>query len=301
MTFFRILNSWSRLKNSAPRFALAVGLLLSGVIMGCGGGGGGSSPSAPDSGSSSGSGSVTPASLISLGVYTTTIANTSGNKAITLIINSNSRNSTDGRFYGWQFNSPEAQGEQPDIFSGTITGLGSSTASVSALKKFATYPDTLKAGSATFTSPTQGKLNVDVTESGNTIQWSDAVGITLDTTNSLVGTWTGNLYYPGAVAPFTISITINSDLSFTDLQFDGADCSTRNGIATLSPSGIDMYNLSMEIINGTGCVLRDDIAKPSSLSGVAYVSTSPVQGKTKRLQWVATTSDGRGLSFRADK
>jgi hypothetical protein len=59
--------------------------------------------------------------------------------------------------------------------------------------------------------------------------------------------------------------------------------------------------LSMSVANATGCVLRDDIAKPGSLTGVAYVTTSPVAGKTKRLQWVAITSEGRGLSFRADR
>jgi hypothetical protein len=56
----------------------------------------------------------------------------------------------------------------------------------------------------------------------------------------------------------------------------------------------------MDLTNATGCALRDDFAKPGALSGVAYVTTSPVAGK-KRLQWVAITSDGRGLSFRADK
>ena len=296
MPFFQINHPRPALKNSGPRLAVVVGLLITSVLMGCGGGGSSSSTSG------SGAGSEVPASQVYSGVYTTSYIHSLGSKKdITLIVNSNSLNSSDGRFYGWQFNSPEASGEQPDIFSGTITGLGSTTARITSLKEVSTFNDTpAQTGSAIFTSPTQGKLKVDVTKSGSTIQWSDAVGITLDTTNSLVGTWTGNLYYPGAVAPFTISITINSDLSFTNLQFDGADCLTDNGIATLSPSGIDTYNLSMDIINATGCVLRDDIAKPSSLSGVAYVTTSPVPGK-KRLQWVAITSDGRGLSFRADR
>ena len=215
------------------------------------------------------------------------------------MISSDSGNSTEGRFYGWQFNSPEASGEQPDIFSGTITGLGSTTASISNLKEVSTYSDKPpQTGSAIFTSPTQGKLKVDVTQSGNTIQWSDAVGITLDTTNSLVGTWTGNLYFPKAVAPFTVSITFNSNSSFTDIQFGGT-CRTSNG-SSLSSGVTGMYNLSMNIDNATGCVLRDADDKPSSLSGVAYVTTSPIPGK-KRLQWVAITSDGRGLSFRADR
>jgi hypothetical protein len=297
MPFFQINHPRPALKNSGLRFVAAMALLITSVLMGCGGGG----SSSGDSGSGAGAGSEVTASQVYSGVYTTSFSNSSGNKDITLIINSNSLNSSDGRFYGWQFNSPEASGEQPDIFSGTIKGLGSTTARITSLKEVSTFNDTpAQTGSAIFTSPTQGKLKVDVTKSGSTIQWSDAVGISLDTTNSLVGTWTGNLNYPGAVAPFTVSITFNSNLSFTDIQFDGADCLTDNGIATLSPSGIDTYNLSMDIINATGCVLRDDIAKPSSLSGVAYVTTSPVPGK-KRLQWVAITSDGRGLSFRADR
>jgi hypothetical protein len=315
MTFFLILNSWSRLKNSAPRFALAVGLLLSGVIMGCGGGGGGSSPSAPDSGSSSGSGSVTPASLISLGVYTTTIANTSGNKALTLIINSDSASSANGRFYALQFNSSANQVQQPDIFSGSIAGIGTTTASISSLKEFSTDSNTFKSGSATFTYPTQEELKVEVIQSGNTINWSNANGVTLESTassNSLIGTWTGNLYHPtGVLNPnfsitFTRAISNSDNLSF-DLQFSTFNslpaCRIINssGIASPSPSGVNLYNLTMDLANATGCHLTADSQVPISFSGVAYVTTSPVEGK-KRLQWVATTtSDGRGLSFRADR
>ena len=297
MSFLQIIKPWSSLKNSALRLAVAMGLMITSVLVGCGGGG--SSSIDTSSSSSSGPGQQNPAPTVNSGVYTTSFVHSSGrNKALTLMISSDSGNSTEGRFYGWQFNSPEASGEQPDIFSGTISGLGSTTASISNLKEVSTFSDNPpQTGSAIFTSPTQGKLKVDVTQSGNTIQWSDAVGITLDTTNSLVGTWTGNLYFPKAVAPFTVSITFNSNLNFTDIQFGGT-CRTSNG-SSLSSGVTGMYNLSMNIDNATGCVLRDAIDKPSSLSGVAYVTTSPIPGK-KRLQWVAITSDGRGLSFRAD-
>ena len=299
MSFLQIIKPWSSLKNSAPRLAVAMGLMITSVLVGCGGGGSSSVDTSSSSSSSSSPGQQNPAPTVNSGVYTTSFVHSSGShKALTLVINSDASNSTEGRFYGWQFNSPEASGEQPDIFSGTISGLGSTTASVLNLKEFSTFKDTLKDGAATFTTPTQGKLKVDVTQSGNNIQWSDAVGVTLDTTNSLVGTWTGNLYFPEAVAPFTVSITFNSNSSFTDIQFDGT-CRTRNG-SSLSSGVTGMYNLSMNIDNATGCVLRDDIDKPGSLAGVAYVTTSPIPGK-KRLQWVAITSDGRGLSFRADR
>jgi hypothetical protein len=299
MSFLQIIKPWSSLKNSALRLAVAMGLMITSVLVGCGGGGSSSGDTGSSSSSGSGPGQQNPAPTVNSGVYTTNFVHSSGShKALTLVINSDASNSTEGRFYGWQFNSPEASGEQPDIFSGTISGLGSPTASVLSLKEFSTFKDTLKDGAATFTTPTQGKLKVDVTQSGNTIQWSDAVGVTLDTTNSLVGTWTGNLYFPEAVAPFTVSITFNSNLSFTDIQFGGT-CRTSNG-SSVSSSVTGMYNLSMDLANATGCVLRNDYRKPGSLSGVAYVTASPVLGK-KRLQLVAVTSEGRGFSFRADR
>ena len=301
MSFLKIIKPWSSLKNSAPRLAVAMGLMITSVLVGCGGGGSSSvdTSSSSSSSSSSSPGQQNPAPTVNSGVYTTSFVHSSGShKALTLVINSDASNSTEGRFYGWQFNSPEASGEQPDIFSGTISGLGSTAASVLNLKEFSTFKDTLKDGAATFTTPTQGKLKVDVTQSGNNLQWSDAVGVTLDTTNSLVGTWTGNLYFPEAVAPFTVSITFNSNSSFTDIQFGGT-CRTSNG-SSVSSSVTGMYKLSIDLANATGCVLRDDYRKPGSLSGVAYITASPVVGK-KRLQLVAVTSEGRGFSFRADR
>ena len=299
MSFFQIIKPWSALKNSAPRFAVAVGLLVSCVLMGCGGGGS----------SSSSSGSGTPTSQVNLGVYTTSSTNISSGKDLTLIINSNSASSTNGLFYALQFNSLATQVQQPDIFSGSVAGIGNTTASISSLTEFSTDLNTLKSGAASFSFPTQDKLKVDVTpQSGSAIQWSDATSIALDTTNSLVGTWTGNLYYPTAASvPLTIAFTSQptfsdpNNLVISNLQFSGTACNITNGNATPSLSSVNLYNLSMSIANATGCVLRDDIAKPGSLTGVAYVTTSPVEGKTKRLQWVAITSEGRGLSFRADR
>ena len=304
MSFFQIIKPWSALKNSAPRFAVAVGLLVSCVLMGCGGGG---SSSGSSSGSSD-SGSNTPTSQVNLGVYTTSISNLSGNKDLTLIINSHSASSTNGLFYALQFNSSAFQVQQPDIFSGSIAGIGNTTASISSLTEFSTDLNTLKSGAASFSFPTQDKLKVVVSESGNAVDWSDATSIPLDTTNSLAGTWTGNLYYPtGGVSP-NLSITFTSsptssdsgNLSFNVPQF-GNICPASSGNATPSPGGANLYNFSMVLTNNTGCVLRDRSTLPGSLTGVAYVTTSPVAGKTKRLQWVAITSEGRGLSFRADR
>ena len=309
MTFFQIINPWRVLKNSAPRLEVAIGLLITSVLMGCGGG---SSSSASGSGSGSGSGSDTSASLVNLGVYTTTIANTSGNKALTLIINSDSASSTNGRFYALQFSSPENLGEQPNIFSGSITGIGGPSASISGLKEFSINSNSFTAGSATFTSPNQGELKVKVIQGGNTTDWNNADSITIESnasSNSLVGTWTGNLYHPTGVLNSNFSITFTraisnpDNLSF-DLQFSTFDgrpaCRINNSTGIASPSGVNLYNLSMDLTNATGCLLTAHSQVPISFAGVAFITTSPVAGK-KRLQWVATASDGRGLSFRADR
>jgi hypothetical protein len=314
MPFFQINHPRPALKNSGPRFVAAMALLITSVLMGCGGGG----SSTSDSGS--GAGSEVPASQVYSGVYTTSFIYASGinkNKAVTLIINRDSLNSINGRFYAWQFSSPEAQGEQPNIFSGTITGIGDSSASISDLSEFSIYENTSKAGRATFTSPTQGILKGDVIQGVNTTEWSNANGITLETndsSNSLVDTWTGNLYYPTGGLNTNLSITFtrsptNSepnnlifDLQFGPVTNTGPACKINTtGIATPSTSGVNLYNLSMVLTNSTLCVLRDKLIDPESLTGVAYVTTSPVPGKTKRLQWVAITSQGRGLSFRADR
>ena len=276
-----------------------MGLLISSNLMGCGGG-------SSTGSSGSGIGSNTPTSKVSLGVYTTSISNLSGNKDLTLIINSDSASNTNGLFYALQFNTSANQVQQPDIFSGSIAGIGNTTAGISSLTEFSTDLNTLKFGTASFSYPTQDKLKVDVTpQSGSAIQWSDATSIPLDTTNSLVGTWTGNLYYPTASSvPLTVTFTSQptpsqpNNLVFSNLQFSGTACNVNNGNATPSPGSVNLYNLSMSLANATGCVLRDDIAKPGTLTGVAYVT---VVGKTKRLQWVAITSEGRGLSFRADR
>jgi hypothetical protein len=304
MSFFQIINPWSALKNSAPRLAGIVGLLITSVLMGCGGGG---SSSGSSSGSSD-SGSNTPTSQVNLGVYTTSISNLSGNKDLTLIINSHSASSTNGLFYALQFNSSAFQVQQPDIFSGSIAGIGNTTASISSLTEFSTDLNTLKSGAASFSFPTQDKLKVVVSESGNAVDWSDATSITLDTTSSLAGIWTGNLYYPtGGVTP-NLSITFTSsptssdpdNLSFSVPQF-GNICLTSSGNATPSPGGANLYNFNMNLTNNTGCVLRDISGDPGTFTGVAFVTASPVAGRTKRLQWVAITSQGRGLSFRADR
>jgi len=283
---------------------------MASILQGCGGG----SSSTPTAVSDNPSSPVTTSGNVKSGVYTATSA--TGLKAITLIINGDSATSSTGQFFALQFNTPESQPQQPDLFSGAISGIGSGTAKVNVLSDFSTYYGTLKTGSAALTSVAQGNLKVDVTEGNTIIDWGtsetgkgnakidSAVFIDVPaTTSAMLGTWTGNLFYPtgGSNANFSITFAAaptSSDpnnLSFSAPQF-GVDCQLTLGKLAAVPSGLNLFNISMTVPNATVCDLKNQ-----SLSGVAFLTSSPIAGKTKRLQWVATTSNGRGLSFRADR
>jgi hypothetical protein len=311
MTFFRSFIQLPKLALSAWRPATAFCLVMAGLLGGCGGGGGGASSS-----TSPVTDNTTPTSnsvgTVKSGVYLAT--SLSGLKAITLIINSDSVNSSTGQFFALQFNTPESQPQQPDIYSGSISGLGTSAAKVNSMLAYSTYVDTTppKTGSTTFTSLTQGELKVDATEEGNALQWGNAKndsGINIDTaatSSSLLGPWTGSLYFPtgGSLANYLITFAAaptNSDphnLSFSATSF-GVGCRPTEGKATPYPSGNNLYSISLKVPNDTQCDLNKS-SQAITLTGLAYITTSPVAGK-KRLQWVAINSDGRGLSFRADK
>jgi hypothetical protein len=309
MSFFRPINKWPSLKNAKSWRVVAISFFMASILQGCGGGSS-STPSVSDNPSSI----VTPSGTVKSGVYIATSA--TGLKAITLIINGDSATSSTGQFFALQFNTPETQPQQPDLFSGTISGIGSGTAKINGLADFSTYYGTLKTGSATLTSVTQGNLKVDVTEGSTTLDWGTSetgkgnakidTDISMDVpanTSAMLGTWTGNLFYPtgGSNANFSITFAAapsSSDpnnLSFSAPQF-GIDCQLTLGKLAAVPSGLNLFSVSMTVPNATVCDLKNQ-----SLSGVAFLATSPIAGKTKRLQWVATTSDGRGLSFRADR
>jgi hypothetical protein len=75
-----------------------------------------------------------------------------------------------------------------------------------------------------------------------------------------------------------------------------SDCQISNGSVSPALGGVNLFSLSFAVPNATQCFV-----KSQNLTGVAYVNSSPASGKTQRLQWIATTADGRGVSFRADR
>jgi hypothetical protein len=91
-----------------------------------------------------------------------------------------------------------------------------------------------------------------------------------------------------------MNITASGNL--TDNRF-GVDCQWSAANTTLEPSTeLSIFRLKLTMNISTSCDFKGQI-----LSGVAFLQKSPVAGKTQRLIWVATTAEGKGISFKADR
>jgi len=207
-----------------------------------------------------------------------------------------------GLFYVLQFNNTD-----PDIYSGSLYGLGTTTATSSNLVHQNTS-GILRSGIATVsamgTASVKTTLNfpATTTESAKELSW--AANVLPETTyrfntpalaSVLQGNWTGRLSYGlGFAENYTLAISPNGDLITT--QVFQSDCQLSKASVIPHSSGVNLYIFNAHIPTATQCLLKNE-----SLNGVAFVIASPVPGKSQRFQWVATTQDGRGFSFKADR
>jgi hypothetical protein len=68
------------------------------------------------------------------------------------------------------------------------------------------------------------------------------------------------------------------------------------GILAPNFDGTNLFTFSVTIPTSTQCAL-----KGQTLNGAAFISTSPMAGKTQRLYIIGVTTDGRGISYKADR
>jgi hypothetical protein len=207
-----------------------------------------------------------------------------------------------GHFYALQFNNPD-----PDIYSGSLSGLGTGTATSYNLVHQNTS-GTLRSGTATAfaVSATGVKTTLNFpatpTESFKELSWT--ANVLPDTTYQFntpallsipQGSWTGRLSYGfGFSEKYTLTVLPNGDLIAS--QVFQSDCQISKARLLPHPNGVNIFTFSAHIPTATQCFLKNE-----ALNGVAFVSASTEPGKTQRIQWVATTRDGRGFSFRADR
>jgi hypothetical protein len=236
---------------------------------------------------------------VSPGVYTALL----NGKEITSIVMQNSpTNSSSAQLYALQFNAPF----DPDIYSGSLTGIGSNSATISNLTYFQNVSGSLRKGTAILTVPSAGLLKTTVSYTATTTE--GAIDLTwyanpdnrlkLDTPallEAIQGKWIGRWTYAyGFVDNFSLTIS-DTGAASSSMAFQ-SDCQINNGSVSPAMGGVNLFSVSFTVPNATQCFL-----KSQNLTGVAYVTSSPMPGKTQRLQWLATTADGRGVSFRAER
>ena len=282
------------------------GLTLAVLISACGGGGSSSTaasdPNIPiDAPSPTTPPVVNPntSTNVSPGVYTALL---NGKEITSIVMRNSSTNTASAQLYALQFSSPS----DPDIYAGSLSGIGSNTATVNNLTYFQNVSGTLRTGTATLTVPSAGLLKTTVsysatpTEGARDLTWyaNPDNRLKLDTPallETIQGKWIGRWNYAyGFVDNFSLTIS-DAGLASSSMTFQ-SDCQINNGSVLPAMGGVNLFNVSFNVPNATQCFL-----KSQNLTGVAFVTSNPAPGKTQRLQWVATTADGRGLSFRADR
>ena len=284
-TFF--LKTRARVPSLLLKCALSAFMLA--TLINCGG------SSTPDESLPSSKTDLGFNNLITLGVF-------NDKEFISVLINSNDAASANANFYALQFNNID-----PDIYSGTLSGVGTSAAISNNLGHQNTS-GIIRTGIATLSaSPDEGlktKINflATSTESAKELNWTPKIfpqSTYLIERPALIseiqGIWTGRLSYGlGFSDNYKMNITPSGELSA--LQLFNSDCQLTQASFTPSLGNVNLFNLKAHIPNATQCFLKNE-----GLSGVAFVITSPVAGKTQRIQWIATSRDGKGLSFRADR
>ena len=248
---------------------------------------------------------------INPGVYTALCGLVCGNQKneeiTTIVMRVPSSTDETAQVFVLHFNSPD-----PEIYAGTATSTGAGTASIGNLTYFQNISGTPRTGTASLSVSAAGLLQTEVRfaakEATRNFTWSAILDNTLKldapaTASQLAGSWTGRFTYPfGSDEMFSLTFTAaptptepNKLTTTSSKLFQ--ECEMILGEATPALGGVKLFYVSFKVPpRGTQCSLLNQ-----TLTGVAYVTSSPVAGKTKRLQWLAIAPDGRGVSFRADR
>lgn len=279
-----------------PKAALTL-LLLAGISA-CGGGGGSTSnaPQAPS------------ASLITPGAYTGTLIGKSDNlpkEWVTILLPTEPASGGATKFYALHYDDVN-----PDLYSGSGQIVGTSSAALTQVAYYPYLATAVRNGTGTVSSISSGEvrasLNFPSTTSANAWAINNLdhklptgyVYNTPATLDAVQGNWQGSLSYgSGSNGVFTINVSTLGVLS-SAMSFLG-DCQFNQGALAPSFDGTNLYKFTASLPSATACTQSNLGGK--SLAGAAFIAKSPVAGKTQRLYLVGATSDGRGISFKADR
>ena len=267
-----------------------LGLALTGILAlglsACGGGGG---PSTPNNNSST---------LITAGAYMGTV---SGKDWISILLPTDASANSVTQFYALHYAATD-----PDIYSGAGQITGNNTASLTKLSVFPNIAASVRTGMGSFTSASSGVVRADLSFAATSsdialrvnLDHSAPTGYTYNTPATLASVkdvWQGRWSYGVGFAD-NFSINVSAQGAVTSSAAFQNDCQLTQSTLTPSTDGTNLLNWTATIPNATQCSLKNQ-----TLTGAAFVTPSPVAGKTQRIYLVGVTADGRGVSFKADR
>jgi hypothetical protein len=276
------------------RQAMATMLLTVLALVGCGGGSSGgtavqdtTAPTTP---------STTP--LIAPGAY---VASLNGKDWVAMLLPTTQNSGAVANFYGLHYNATD-----PDLFSGSGTITETNLATLTRVFVYPNISAAVRTGSGTIANLGNGVMRASLSFPSTGLEQGKDLTVaasapsnykynTPATISSVEGTWQGRWSYGfGYVDNFTLTISSKGDVS-SSTSFQ-QDCVLTQGAVTPNFDGTNLFTFSVTIPTATQCSL-----KSQTLNGAAFVSTSPVAGKTQRLYLLGVTTDGRGISYKADR
>ena len=221
---------------------------------------------------------------------------------VAMLLPTKQGNTTVTNFYGLYYKNKDIT-QVPNLYSGS--GLFTNVNSAS-FTRLSVYPNTtavLQTGSGTLSNSGNGLVQAqlsfpDAGEYDRTIAARAPSNATYNTSgnlNGVTGSWKGQWSY--GVSPageFPINISSEGDIS-TSKKFQGF-CELTEGKLAPSANSSNLLTFTLKIPDATQCLLGNQ-----TLNGAAFVTASPVAGKTQRLYIAGVTTDGRGISYIADR
>ena len=275
--------------------AMATLLLTALALAGCGGGSSGGTV-AQDT-----TASITPSitePLIAPGAY---VASLNGKDWVAMLLPTTQKPGTVANFYGLHYNATD-----PDLFSGSGTISETNLATLTRVFVYPNITAAVRTGSGTIANLGGGVMRASLSFPSTGLEQGKDLTVaasapsnykynTAATISSAEGTWQGRWSYGfGYVDNFTLTVSSKGEVtSSTSFQ---QDCVLTQGAVAPNFDGTNLLTFSVTIPTATQCSL-----KSQTLNGAAFVSTSPVAGKTQRLYLVGVTTDGRGISYKADR
>ena len=262
-----------------------------GLLTACGGGGSDAAaidtPVAPNT-----------SPLIAPGAY---VASLNGKDWVGMLLRTTQSSGAVTNFYGLHYNATD-----PDLYSGSGLIAGTTSANLTRVMVYPNISAAVRTGTGTISNLGNGVVRAVLSfpatglEQGKdlTVAASPPSSYQYNTPanlGSVQGAWQGRWSYGvGFVENFALNISGQGEIT-TSLSFQ-QDCLLTQSALAPNFDGTNLFTFTLTVPNATQCSLKNQ-----TLNGAAFVTSSPVAGKTQRLIIVGVTTDGRGISFKADR